>query len=80
MGFILTIIALGVLVFISYFFGKQIYEKKEPQISSFDRFVSNPEKINLSAKQNPVMIGLMKYFLLNVQYIPKLFPIRMANN
>ncbi len=29
-------------------------------MSSFDRFVANPEKINLSAKQNPVMIGLFK--------------------
>ncbi len=29
-------------------------------MSSFERFVANPEKINLSASQNPVMIGLIK--------------------
>ena len=45
LGLILTWMMIGLIIFLFYFFGKQMIEKQQPQLNTIERIDSNPEPI-----------------------------------
>ncbi len=58
-GVLLTIFLLATATFITYFFGRDVLERKQPEVASLEEYVNDPEPIYFSPKENPLMIGIM---------------------